>query len=101
MNQIVLKFARQLGSELKSRRVTLTLEPAAVEWFAVNGFDIKMGARPLERLIKSHLQEKLADEILFGKLTNGGNVKVSVKNDDIVINISPLKTEPRRKSKRK
>lgn len=101
MNQIVLKFARQLGSELKSRRVNLTLEPAAVEWFAVNGFDIKMGARPLERLIKSHLQEKLADEILFGKLTNGGNVKVSVKNDDIVINISPLKTEPRRKSKRK
>ena len=54
----------------------------------VNGYDSKMGARPLERLIKSRIQEKLADAILFGELKNGGIAAVSVKNDQIVISVT-------------
>ena len=88
MKKIVDKFIQQLAVELGSRNVKLRLSPQAVEWFAVNGYDAKMGARPLERLIKSRIQEKLADAILFGELKNGGVAAVSVKNDQIVISVT-------------
>lgn len=88
MKKIVDKFIQQLAVELGSRNVKLKLSPQAVEWFAVNGYDSKMGARPLERLIKSRIQEKLADAILFGELKNGGIAAVSVKNDQIVISVT-------------
>ncbi len=88
MKKIVDKFIQQLAVELGSRNVKLKISPQAVEWFAVNGYDSKMGARPLERLINSRIQEKLADAILFGELKNGGIAAVSVKNDQIVISVT-------------
>jgi len=88
MKKIVDKFMHQLSVELGSRNVKLKLSPEAVEWFAVNGYDHKMGARPLERLIKSQIQEKMADAILFGELKNGGLAAVSVKDGRIAISLS-------------
>ncbi|MEI8244765.1 MAG: AAA family ATPase [Lentisphaerota bacterium] len=89
MKKIVDKFIHQLAVELGSRNVKLKLSPQAVEWFAINGYDSRMGARPLERLIKSRIQEKLADAILFGELKSGGIAVVFVKNDQIVISLNP------------
>jgi ATP-dependent Clp protease ATP-binding subunit ClpA len=85
MKLIASKFTGQLTRELLARKITMTLSPAAIEWFAVNGFDHKMGARPMERLVRQKLQVPLSDEILFGQLTNGGTVKVIVKNKQLVI----------------
>jgi ATP-dependent Clp protease ATP-binding subunit ClpA len=85
MKRIAGKFIGQLVRELAGRKITLQLSPAAIEWFAINGFDYKMGARPMERLVRKQLQVPLADEILFGKLTNGGLVKVMVKNSKLFI----------------
>ncbi len=85
MKLIAGKFINQLIIELQQRKIELKLSPAAFEWFAVNGFDPKMGARPLERLVRQQLQEPLADEILFGRLSHGGMVKVTVKNGHLKI----------------
>lgn len=89
MLRIVRKFIDALSIELKSRKVEIKLNAQAEKWFAENGCNEKMGARPLERLIKSELQEKLAEEILFGKLINGGKADVKVKKDKIVLEYSP------------
>ncbi len=87
MKLIVFKFMHQLSVELKIKKVRLTLGDKAADWLAKHGYDKKMGARPLERLIKNEIQEKLADEILFGKLTNGGSVKVDVSKDKLTLDV--------------
>ena len=87
MKKIVKKFISSLSIELHTRKISLKLTPAAIEWFANQGYDPKMGARPLERIIKKEIQEKLANEILFGKLSKGGKVKVSTKGKAINLTI--------------
>lgn len=86
MKRIAGKFIDQLVRELQSRKITLNLTPAAIEWFAVNGFDHKMGARPMERLVRQQLQVPLADEILFGRLVRGGAVQVTIENKQLKLN---------------
>ena len=54
----------------------LTLDPAARDWLASKGFDATLGARPLQRLIREALEDRLAEEVLFGRLTKGGRVTV-------------------------
>ena len=85
--QIVDKFVLQLEAQLIDRNVHIELTPAASNWLAEKGYDDKMGARPLGRVIQEHIKKPLAEELLFGKLTKGGVAKVSVKNDEIVIKI--------------
>jgi len=87
MKKIVKKFIASLSVELHTRKISLQLTPAAIEWFANQGYDPKMGARPLERIIKKEIQEKLANEILFGKLAKGGKVKVSTKGKALSLKI--------------
>jgi ATP-dependent Clp protease ATP-binding subunit ClpA len=65
------------------RNVTIELSQAAAEWLADKGYDDKMGARPLARVIQEHIKKPLAEELLFGKLAKGGVVKVGVKDDKI------------------
>ena len=65
------------------RDVTIELTPKAAEWLAEKGYDDKMGARPLGRVIQENIKKPLAEELLFGKLTKGGIVKVGVKNGEI------------------
>ncbi len=73
----------QLEAQLSDRGVTFELSPEAIAWLAEKGFDERMGARPLGRVIQEHIKKPLADEVLFGKLKNGGTVKVTVeKNKD-------------------
>ncbi|CUH36058.1 ATP-dependent Clp protease ATP-binding subunit ClpA [Jannaschia seosinensis] len=77
--QVVEKFVLQLEAQLLDRGVTIELTKAAAEWIAERGYDDKMGARPLARVIQEHIKKPLAEELLFGKLAKGGVVKVGVK----------------------
>ncbi|MFC2970077.1 ATP-dependent Clp protease ATP-binding subunit ClpA [Acidimangrovimonas pyrenivorans] len=81
--QVVEKFVLQLEAQLMDRGVNIELTPAAAEWLADKGYDDKMGARPLGRVIQEHIKKPLAEELLFGKLMKGGLVKVGVKDDAI------------------
>ncbi|WP_224825294.1 ATP-dependent Clp protease ATP-binding subunit ClpA [Cognatishimia sp. MH4019] len=81
--QVVEKFVLQLEAQLMDRNVTFELTKAATEWLADKGYDDKMGARPLGRVIQEHIKKPLAEELLFGKLAKGGVVKVGVKDGKI------------------
>ncbi|MEL7213656.1 MAG: ATP-dependent Clp protease ATP-binding subunit ClpA [Pseudomonadota bacterium] len=81
--QVVEKFVLQLEAQLMDRNVTFELTKAATEWLADKGYDDKMGARPLGRVIQEHIKKPLAEELLFGKLAKGGIVKVGVKDGKI------------------
>ncbi|MHB0950445.1 MAG: ATP-dependent Clp protease ATP-binding subunit ClpA [Allorhizobium sp.] len=82
IHQVVQKFVMQLEAQLSERNVTFDLSQEAVAWLATRGYDEKMGARPLARVIQEHIKKPLANEILFGKLKKGGVVKVGVKKDE-------------------
>nr|WP_218958657.1 ATP-dependent Clp protease ATP-binding subunit ClpA [Thalassovita aquimarina] len=85
--QIVEKFVLQLEAQLMDRNVHIELTKPAAEWLADKGYDDKMGARPLGRVIQEHIKKPLAEELLFGKLAKGGVVKVGVKNGEIELRI--------------
>ena len=78
--QVVDKFILQLEAQLMDRNVTIELTKPAAEWIANKGYDTKMGARPLSRVIQEHIKKPLAEDLLFGKLAKGGVVKVLVKD---------------------
>ncbi|AFL52086.1 ATP-dependent Clp protease ATP-binding subunit ClpA [Sinorhizobium fredii] len=78
IHQVVQKFVMQLETQLAERNVTFDLAPEAIAWLADKGYDEKMGARPLARVIQENIKKPLADEILFGKLKKGGVVKVTI-----------------------
>ena len=83
VHKVVQKFVLQLESQLAERQVTFELTEEATDWLAEKGYDEKMGARPLGRVIQEHIKKPLAEEILFGKLKKGGIVRVSVgKKED-------------------
>ena len=86
MVQVVDKFIAQLQTALAERKVVLSLAPAARSDLARRGYDPLFGARPLGRLIEDEIGNVLADEILFGKLTAGGRVRVGVKDSRLTFN---------------
>ncbi len=81
--QVVEKFVLQLEAQLMDRNVSIELTRKAAEWLAEKGYDDKMGARPLGRVIQEYIKKPLAEELLFGKLTKGGLVKVGIKDGKI------------------
>ena len=83
VHQVVRKFVMQLEAQLADRGVTFELTEAATAWLAKKGYDPKMGARPLGRVIQEHIKRPLADEILFGKLVKGGTVRVDIDLDNM------------------
>jgi len=85
--QVVEKFVLQLEAQLMDRNVTVELTGPAAEWLANRGYDDKMGARPLGRLIQERIKKPLAEELLFGKLAKGGMVKVGIKDGKLDIRI--------------
>jgi ATP-dependent Clp protease ATP-binding subunit ClpA len=85
--KVVDKFIAQLEAQLMDRNVTFELTPAAAEWLGDKGYDDRMGARPLARVIQEHIKRPLAEELLFGKLAKGGLVKVSVKDGKIKLKL--------------
>ncbi|MFM2280498.1 MAG: ATP-dependent Clp protease ATP-binding subunit ClpA [Pseudomonadota bacterium] len=78
VHKVVQKFVMQLETQLAERHVTFELTEEAITWLAEKGYDEKMGARPLGRVIQENIKKPLAEEILFGKLKKGGIVRVSV-----------------------
>ena len=82
IERVVEKFILQLEIQLADRNVTVSLTPAARDWLAERGFDPEMGARPLARVIQEHVKKPMAEELLFGKLTKGGEVRVDIDKTD-------------------
>ena len=82
ISQVVGKFVLQLEAQLADRNVTIELSDEASRWLIANGYDELMGARPMARVIQEHIKKPLADEVLFGKLKNGGHVRVVVSTND-------------------
>ncbi|RUW67047.1 AAA family ATPase, partial [Mesorhizobium sp. M1E.F.Ca.ET.063.01.1.1] len=82
IHQVVQKFVMQLEAQLSERGVTFDLSPDAIAWLADKGYDERMGARPLGRVIQEHIKKPLADEVLFGKLKKGGTVRVTVEKKE-------------------
>ncbi len=82
---VVDKFIVELQSQLDEKHVVLEIDDEAREWLAVNGYDEKMGARPMARLIQEQLKKPLAEMVLFGDLSKGGIVHVSVEDDKLVL----------------
>jgi ATP-dependent Clp protease ATP-binding subunit ClpA len=82
---VVDKFIMELEEQLQTKGVVMHVEDSAREWLIVHGFDKAMGARPMARLIQENIKKPLADEILFGKLANGGHVKLSMRDNKLHI----------------
>ncbi len=97
--QVVEKFVVQLEAQLMDRNVTIELTRPAAEWIANKGYDDKMGARPLGRVIQEHIKKPLAEELLFGKLAKGGNIKVGVKDGKLDLRIEEAQA-PRLQTKK-
>ncbi len=79
--QVVDKFLMQLEAQLTEKKVDVTYTEALKKYLAKNGFDPLMGARPMARLIQDTIRRALADELLFGRLANGGKVTIDVDSD--------------------
>ncbi len=88
MLRIVDKFVGEIVHSLEQRHVDLELSLTARQWLARKGFDPAMGARPLRRLLRTELEDKLAHELLFGSLAKGGSVRLDVVEDALVLKSS-------------
>ena len=87
---VVDKFLQELQTKLDAKGVEIQADDLAIDWLVAHGYDEKMGARPMQRLIQEKIKRPLADEILFGGLANGGGIaKISVEDDELVIHTGP------------
>ncbi|MGI9323395.1 MAG: ATP-dependent Clp protease ATP-binding subunit ClpA, partial [Pseudomonadales bacterium] len=85
---VVDKFLVEIQVQLDAKKVQLDIDDEARDWLAENGYDEKMGARPMQRLIQNRIKKELAEDILFGKLSQGGGtVHVTVKDGDLALEI--------------
>ncbi|MDH3713725.1 MAG: ATP-dependent Clp protease ATP-binding subunit ClpA [Gammaproteobacteria bacterium] len=91
---VVGKFLIELETQLADKRVTLQVDDLARDWLAEHGFDAKMGARPMARVIQESIKRPMADELLFGKLAKGGDLKITVKDGALSFTIVTLETPP-------
>jgi ATP-dependent Clp protease ATP-binding subunit ClpA len=94
---VVDKFLMELQTQLDDKRVTLEISDEAREWLAIHGYDVKMGARPMARLIQEKLKKPLAEEILFGALSHGGGVvevELDPIEDKLVIAVHSKQAQP-------
>ena len=88
--QIVKKFVGELNSQLKDKNIEISINAEAARWLAAKGYDKKMGARPLARLIDNKVKSPLSRRVLFGDLKDGGLVKISIVNDDLDFNVEEM-----------
>ncbi len=100
MELIVSKFVLELESQLRERKVAITLAEEARAWLARKGYDPKFGARPVTRVIQEHVRDPLTDEILFGELESGGEVTIKLNSagDGLAFEFKPaIVKEPEEK----
>jgi ATP-dependent Clp protease ATP-binding subunit ClpA len=92
--RVVDKLVVELEGKLGGSNVTLELDDAARDWIAERGYDPKMGARPMARIIQEHIKRPLAEELLFGSLSDGGHVRITVgEADTLMLNAEPVTKE--------
>jgi ATP-dependent Clp protease ATP-binding subunit ClpA len=96
MLRIVDKFLGEIREGLAQRNVTLNVTESARKWLARKGFDPAMGARPLRRLLRAELEDRLAGELLFGGLRKGGAARLTLKNNELVLVRGERKTAKRK-----
>ncbi|MGA3158549.1 MAG: AAA family ATPase, partial [Steroidobacteraceae bacterium] len=94
IERVVDKLLLETEAQLEQKGVSLVIEDAARQWIAVRGYDPKMGARPMARVIQEHVKRPLAEELLFGKLAGGGTVRVSVAADGSKLEIECTSATP-------
>jgi ATP-dependent Clp protease ATP-binding subunit ClpA len=95
--RVVDKFLLELEAQLHEKKVEASFTPALKEYLAKKGFDPQMGARPMARLIQDTIRKALADELLFGRLANGGKVTIDLIDDEkvkLVFEETPVEAEP-------
>jgi ATP-dependent Clp protease ATP-binding subunit ClpA len=83
IQRVVDKFLLELEEQLASKQVQLHVDDEARHWLGEHGYDEKMGARPMARVIQESIKRPLAEELLFGKLAHGGAVHIAVKDDKL------------------
>lgn len=91
---VVDKFLTELQAQLDEKNVLLDVDESARDWLAEHGYDEKMGARPMERLIQEKLKKPLAEEVLFGALANGGTVHITEIDGDLEMNTAEEELVP-------
>ena len=90
---VVDKFLTELQQQLDGKKVQLEVDEEAREWLAREGYDEKMGARPMQRLIQERIKRQLAEDVLFGELARGGGVvRVTVVDNDLHVECEGLVT---------
>ncbi|WP_375450406.1 ATP-dependent Clp protease ATP-binding subunit ClpA [uncultured Devosia sp.] len=95
VRRVVEKFVLQLEGQLAERGVTINLTPEAADWLAEHGYDERMGARPLGRVIQEYVKKPLAEQVLFGELVNGGSVTVAVVGEGTEAKLELVAVPPR------
>jgi len=81
IGRVVDKLLLEVETQLEQKSVQLSVDDAARRWIAVRGYDPKMGARPMARVLQEHIKRPLAEELLFGTLAGGGAVQVTLAAD--------------------
>ena len=100
VSQIVKKFIEELNDQLKDKGIEIVAGANAVRWLSEKGYDSKMGARPLARLIDNKVKSPLSRRVLFGDLVDGGRVNITVENDELSFSVTEL-PKPLTKAERK
>jgi len=100
VKQIVEKFISELNSQLKDKNIEIVADKESINWLADKGYDRKMGARPLSRLIDNKIKSPLSRRVLFGDLKDGGRVTVTIENDEVAFSIKEM-PKPETKEERK
>jgi ATP-dependent Clp protease ATP-binding subunit ClpA len=98
---VIDKFVLQLEVQLADRDVHIALDEESKGWLIERGYDKLYGARPMARLIQEKIKQPLAEELLFGKLVHGGEVRVHMKDGALGFEITPAAPKPKRGSKKK
>ena len=88
--RVVDRQVGELATQLLEKRVTLEVAAGGRAWLAEHGFSPLFGARPMARLIQKEIAKPLADEVLSGRLKNGGRVVVDAKDDNLALDVQPL-----------
>jgi len=93
IERVVDKLLLEVEAQLEAKGVSLTVDEDARSWLGVRGYDPKMGARPMARVIQEHIKRPLAEELLFGKLADGGSVRVTLdkSGDSLALHCKPAR----------
>ena len=95
--RVVEKFIVELETQLDNKNVFIQISEKAALWIGKEGYDENMGARPLSRLIQEKIKKPIAEQILYGKLSKGGNIKLDIKNNELTFEYLPLKKSANKK----